>query len=199
MRCLVFMMKLILTFSAALTLSLMTGCSQFIAAASGPDLVGVNDGERTLSQRVEDISIEKTASINFYKLNPGFRDAHVSVMSFYSNVLIAGQVPSAELSRVAESSTQSMREVKSVHNELTIGEPSPYLTRVQDSVISARVSSKLTFAKGFPSSQCKVLVEDSVVYLMAKLKKADADKAEQLIRQIPEVSKLVKLIDYIPE
>ncbi len=176
-----------------------TGCSQFIAATSGPGLVGASEGERTLSQRVEDISIEKTAAINFYKLNPEFRDAHILIMSFFGNVLLAGQVPRAELARVAESSVKDMREVRSVHNELTVGDPSPYLTRAKDGVISARIGTALTFAKDFPSSQCKVLVEDGVVYLMAKLKRTDAERAERMVLDTPDVKKLVKLVDYLPE
>lgn len=176
------------------------GCARFLAAASGPEPVGVPEGERTLSQRVEDMSIERTASINLYKLNPEFAQSRVLVMSFYSNVLLAGQVSNESLKQMAGDYLKSLREVESVHNELIVAPVTlPYLTRAKDSIISARVRSALTFAKGFPSSQCKILVEDGVVYLMAKLDKDQADLAIRLIRDIPDVRKIVKLIDYLPD
>ena len=104
------------------------------------------------------------------------------------------------LKKLAADNLKSMREVGTVHNELVVSEnATPMVARAHDSVISARIRSALTFAKGFPSSQCKVLVEDGVVYLMAKLKKAEADQAIERVRQVPEVKRIVKLIDYLPD
>lgn len=175
----------------------VSGCTRMIAAASGPEPLGVREGERTLSQRVEDLSIEKSALINLYKLDPGFKQAHVLVLSFHSNVLLAGQVPDARLKQLAEKILQDMAEVRSIHNELRIGDNTPLLTRARDSIISARVGSALTFARDFPSSQCKILVEDGVVYLVAKVTHADADRAISIIREVPEVKGIVKLVDYL--
>ena len=49
----------------------LTGCAQMIAATSGSEPVGKQEGERTLSQRIEDSSIENTANINLYLWNTG--------------------------------------------------------------------------------------------------------------------------------
>jgi osmotically-inducible protein OsmY len=182
------------------TISGLQGCARLVAAASGPEPVGVADGERTLSQRVEDLSIERTAAINIYKLDPDIgTKSRVLVMSFYSNVLLAGQVSSDALRRKVEAHIKSMREVNAVHNELALSpEPLPFLTRARDNIISARVRSTLTFTQNFPSHQCKVLVEDGVVYLMAKLNRRDAETAIQKISAIPDVKRIVKLVDYLP-
>lgn len=178
--------------------STLSGCAQMIAAASGPQPVGKTDGQRTLSERIEDISIEKTAAINLYKADLEYKNAHVLFMSFYSNVLIAGQVPNAKLKQQAEDTVRSMRDVKQVHNELTIRpQTNPYLNRAKDSIISAQISTTLTFTKDFPSSQVKVLVEDGVVYVMGKLTHAQADQAIGLIKATPDIRKIVKMIDYL--
>lgn len=193
-------MKKILLPSLLLLLTLPAGCNRMLAAASGPAPVGAGEGERTLSQRMEDISIEKTAAINLYKLDPRFTQSRVVIMSFYSQVLLVGQVPDESLRRLAVSHVKSLREVSGVHDELTIAPvPIPLLARAKDSVISARIRSALTFAKGFPSSQCKVLVEDGVVYVMAKLKRPEAEQAVALIRATPDVRRVVTLVDYLPD
>lgn len=176
----------------------LSGCAQMIAAASGPEPVGQKEGQRTLSQRIEDISIEKTAAINLYKTDPEFKNTHVLFMSFYSNVLIAGQVLNEKQKQLAEDTVRGMREVRQVHNELTISaQTNPYLNRARDSIISAQISTALTFAKDFPSSQTKVLVEDGVVYLMGKLTHAQADQAIALIKTTPDIKKIVKMLDYL--
>ena len=178
--------------------TLMTGCAQMLAAASGSEPVGTGEGQRTLSQRIEDMSIERTASINLYKIDPEFKNAHVSFMSFHSNVLIAGQVLTAKQKQLAEETVTSMREVKLVHNELVVNPAvNSYLTRTKDSFISTQISTKLIFAKDFPSSQTKVLVESGVVYLMGKLTKVQTDQAIELIKSVPDITKIVKLVDYL--
>lgn len=193
------MMKKILTISLCLILAgQLSGCARFLAAASGPNPVGANEGERTLSERVEDMSIEKTAAINIYKSDQGFKDSHFLIMSFYSNVLLAGQVPNEALKQKAEETLRDMREVKEVHNYLSVQpENTALLTRAKDSVISARIGSSFTFTKEFPSNRCKLLVEDGVVYLMAKLTHAEAEQAMTLIKKNPDVKKIVKLVDYL--
>lgn len=183
-----------------LTCTQVTGCARLMAAASGPDPVGVPEGERTLSQRVEDLSIERTAAINLYKLHPDFGRSRVVVMSFYGNVLLTGQVPSAGLKQMAGDSVAGLREVGTVHNELAVSEtPLPYMVRARDSIISARVRTALTLAKGFPGSQSKITVENGVVYLMAKLTRKKAEQAVGLISPIPDVRRIVKLVDYLPD
>jgi len=193
-------MKKILLPSLILLLTLPAGCNRMLAAASGPAPVGAGEGERTLSQRVEDMSIEKTVSINLYKLDPRFSQARVVVMSFYSNVLLVGQLPDESLRALAVSHIKGIREVNGVHDEMTVAPaPIPLLTRAKDSVIAARIRSALAFAKGFPGNQTKVLVEDGVVYLMAKLKRQEAEQAVALIQGTPDVRRIVKLIDYLPD
>lgn len=184
----------------AALVSTLSGCAQMIAAASGPQPVGKTEGQRTLSERIEDISIEKTAAINLYKADPEFKNAHVLFMSFYSNVLIAGQVSNAKQKQLAEDTVRAIREVKQVHNELEISpQTNPYLNRAKDSIISAQISTTLTFTKDFPSSQVKVLVENGVVYVMGKLTHAQTEQAISLIKAVPDIRKIVKMVDYLDQ
>lgn len=193
-------MKRILALSLLLPLLAAGGCTRFVAAVSGPEPVGAREGERTLSQRVEDLAIERTAAINLHKRHPDFSHARVLIMSFHGNVLLAGQVPNESLKRMAGENAAGMREVGTVHNELVIAPTvTPMVTRARDSVTAARIRSALTFARDIPSSQCKILVEDGVVYLMAKLKRQEAERVNALIQAIPDIRRIVRRIDYLPD
>lgn len=179
-------------------LASLSGCTSLMASATGPGPVGSSSGERTLSMRIEDSSIENTASINIYKANPKFRDANVHVISFYGSVLLAGQVQTDALKAEAEKVVRQIAEVKQVHNELAIADASYYMERSSDGFISTRIRSSLTFEKGFPSSRTKIFTVGGTVYLLGKLTAAEADQAVNIIKQVSGVKKIVKLVDYLP-
>ena len=192
------MLKVVLLTSALALSTTLAGCAQLLANASGSEPVGKTTAERTLSQRIEDMSIERTASINLYKTNPEVKNSHIVFMSFHSNVLIAGQALNALQKQQAEAVLRNIGEVDKIHNELVVTpNMSSYLSRAKDNVLQMQLGSKLTFMEGFPSSQAKILVEDGTVYLMAKLTKAQTQQAVDVIKTMPDIKKLVKLIDYL--
>jgi osmotically-inducible protein OsmY len=184
--------------AVALTASL-AACTAFQAAVTGPEPIGVKPGERTLSMKIEDKSIENTIEVNIAKADPDFQQANITVLSFFGSVLLAGQVPTQALKDKAEKVAHSIDEVKQVHDMLVIGEASYYMTRAQDSYISTRISSKMTFAQDFPSARTKFTTVNGVVYLMGKLTHDEADAAVQLISSVSGVQKIVKLVDYLPD
>lgn len=192
------MLKVVVLSTALALTTTLTGCAQLLATASGTEPVGNASSERTLSQRIEDNSIERTAAINLYKTNPEVKNSHVVFMSFHSSVLIAGQVTNALQKKQAEDVLRNISEVKTIHNELVVTPNiSSYLSRAKDNVLQVQIGGKLTFLEGFPSSQAKILVEDGTVYLMAKLTKAQTNQAIDVIKASPDVQKIVKLVDYL--
>ena len=192
------MLKVVVLSTALALTTTLTGCAQLLANASGSEPVGKTSAERTLSQRIEDMSIERTASINLYKTNPEVKNSHVVFMSFHSSVLIAGQVSNALQKRQAEEVLRNIGEVNKIHNELVVTPNiSSYLSRAKDNVLQMQLGGKPTFLEDFPSSQAKILVEDGTVYLMAKLTKAQTQQAVDVIKTMPDIQKLVKLVDYL--
>lgn len=180
--------------AAALTLGL-AGCTSLIASATGPEPLGAQQGKRTLSMRIEDGAIERTAEVNIYKADPKFRDANVNVVSFYGSVLLAGQVPTAEMKAQAEKVVWEIGEVKRIHNELIVGDSSYYQERMSDGLISTQVRTRLTVQEGFPSSRAKIFTVGGTVYLMGKLTAAEADMGVALIKEVAGVKRIVKLVD----
>lgn len=189
------MSKTLLAASLVLALS---GCASVIADATGPEPIGSEQGKRTLSMRIEDSAIERTAEVNIYKANAKFREANVNVVSFYGSVLLAGQVPTEEMKAQAEKITWQIAEVKRIHNELTVGPSSYYLERSSDGLISTQIRTRLTMLEGFPSSRTKIFTVGGTVYLMGKLTQAEADTAVGIVKEITGVKRIVKLVDYLP-
>ncbi len=62
-------MKVITILALTLAMGLGSGCASFIASNTS-DTVGTLSGERSIGQVVIDKSIERTAKINMYKLDP---------------------------------------------------------------------------------------------------------------------------------
>lgn len=182
-----------------LLLLALPGCTSLLASATGPDPVGKPAGTRTLSMKIEDSSIERTAGINIYKADPRVRDANINVISFYGNVLLAGQVQDEALKTRAEEIVRQIAEVKQVHNELTIGAASYYLERSSDGSISKRIQGALLLEKNFPSSRTRVFTVSGTVYLLGKLTQAESDLAVAIISKIGGVKKIVKMLDYLPD
>jgi osmotically-inducible protein OsmY len=176
----------------------LAGCTSLIATATGPEPIGTDQGKRTLSMRIEDSAIERTAAVNIYKADPAFRNANVNIVSFYGSVLIAGQVPTAELKAKAEKVVWEIAEVKRIHNELTVGEASYYQERMSDGLISTQVRTNLLTLEGFPSSRAKIFTVGGTVYLLGKLTQAEADTAVDIIKQVAGVKRIVKLVDTLP-
>ncbi len=186
---------------SALPLLLVTslsGCNSMLASMSGPEPVGKPAGTRTLSMRLEDSGIERTAGINILKADPQFRDANVNVISFYGSVLLAGQVQNDALRQRAEQIVRDIAEVRQVHNELTIGEASYYLERMSDGSITKQVQKHFLLEKGFPSSRTRVFTVGGTVYLMGKLTTEEADLAVAIISKVSGIKKIVKMLDYLP-
>lgn len=184
----------------ALTLALsLSGCASLLATSSGEQPIGVRPGERTLSQRIEDISIENAAAANMLKGDPAFRDANVDVVSFHSTVLLIGQVSSEPLKHKAEQTVRNIAEVKQVYNELQVGPSTYYLSRANDSVISTRIRSNLLFKEGFPSNRVRVTTVNGAVYLLGKLTTAEAEQAVEIVSATPGVQRIVKILDYLPD
>ncbi len=181
------------------TTLLISGCSSFIAANSGSEPVGVESSDRSWGQVILDNSISKTASINLYKLDPRFKLSRVNIYCFHGVVLLTGQVPDANLKRLAEDNVKSMDDVKAVQNYLTVGDEIGYSQIVQDGITTANVRKNFMLLKGFKDSRVKVVTENNVVYLMGKLPKSDVDWLLDTLQRTPNVSRIVTLIDILPE
>ena len=134
-----------------------------------------------------------------YKLDERFKYARVNISSFYSAVLLTGQVKDQYLKQLAEDNIKAMSDAKTVHNYISIGEKIPYNTIIQDSIVTANIRRMLVSSPDVSDTKVKVHTEDGVVYIMGKLTPAENQVVLNIVQNTPNIVKVVSLIDLLTE
>lgn len=187
-------MKAITILALIVAMGLGSGCASFIASNTS-DTVGTLSGERSIGQVVIDKSIERTAKINMFKLDPRFKQSRVNINSFHSSVLLTGQVPDAHLKQLAEDNLKAMSDVKTIHNFITVGDQASYSTIMQDLAVTANTKGLIVRAPVISDSKVLVHTEDAVLYVMGRLNQAESADLQQVLQNVGNVTKIVTLID----
>ncbi|MEO1956978.1 MAG: BON domain-containing protein [Methylophilaceae bacterium] len=171
----------------------LTAC--FTAAVGGATVGGVAVlDRRTAGIYVEDENIEIKA---IQRIRKALGDeAHVNVTSYNLNVLLTGEAPNAEAKAEAESITKSVKSVKSITNEITIGFKSTISDRAKDTYLTSKIKVKFVAEKNFSANTIKVVTEAKVAYLMGIVSDREAELATEITRTTGGVGKVVKLFEY---
>ena len=169
-----------------------------LAAASGcMSVTGKDPTLRTPAEIVDDLAIVRQANQRIRSADEGLASGHINVASYHGIVLLTGEVQDEALRSRAETALDGLRDVRAVHNELTVGSPTGLVARANDGWLTAKVLSKFTQAKEVDATRIKVVTEDGVVYLMGVLPPQQADAAAEAARTVYGVRKVVKVFDYL--
>ncbi|MEH6551396.1 MAG: BON domain-containing protein [Pseudomonadales bacterium] len=177
-------------------LFIISGCSSVIDATTS-EPIEENKTSRSMGEQIDDEVIETKALVNIAKADPGLEDAHIIVVSVHGMVLLAGQVPDEGLRQVAEAEIKKLRDVRSIHNQLTVGEPSSGSVRASDTWITTKLKSKMAFNGEVSTFKTKVVTENGVVYLMGLSNQEHAANAAVVARETRGVQKVVKIFEYV--
>lgn len=172
----------------------LTGCAGILFGGAATGAAVAND-TRTAGTVIEDQAIELKATELIWKDPELNKQSHISTTSYNQIVLLTGQTPTAELRQRAESKIASVAKVRHIHNELTIAAPSSLTTRSSDTVLTAKVKTKMFTLDNIDGTKVKVVTENGVVYLMGLLSGTDADRAAQAASTVNGVQKVVKLFE----
>ena len=181
--------------SAVLVVSL-SGCA---AAVVGGAAVGgmMALDRRTVGTQVEDEGIELRAGNRAHGI---YGDkVHVNVTSYNRQVLLTGEVPSAEVRDAVEKTVAAEQNVRSVVNDLAVMPNSTIGQRSNDTFITGKVRASLVDAKDLSANSFKVVTERNVVYLMGRVSQREAGRATAIARGITGVSKVVRVFEYLTE
>jgi len=184
-----------LSLLAAAFIGLTGGCAGVIVGGAATSAVVAND-ERTTGTFIEDQSIELKA-MDAIRSNPELREqTHLSVTSYNQIALVTGQAPSEKLRKTAIDLVAQQEKVRRVFDEIEIAAPSSMVSRSSDSLLTAKVKTKLFTLENFDATKVKVVSESGVVYLMGILDKKEADAAAVAASEVSGVQKVVKLFEY---
>jgi osmotically-inducible protein OsmY len=159
-----------------------------------PSNYGVAVTERTISQRLLDRSIAHTASVNIKALDPALaNDSRISIDSFYSEVLLSGEVPTEALKTQIAAIVRSMPDVRQVYDEMTVGPNRGYSSTVQDGYITSKVMAKVLANKDVKTSQVKIVTNNGVVFIMGRMTPTQQSHVIDIANQTVGITELVLL------
>lgn len=184
------------TLAAAAALGTLAGCAPLLVGGAmvGGAMMFVD--RRTSGAQVEDQAIELKAASRVRELA---LPANVNVTSYNRLVLITGEVP-READKVAvEQVVGKVEAVRSVVNDLVIGESSSVGSRASDSVISGKVKASFVDAKDLQAQAAKVVTERGVVYLMGRVTEREATRFADVARSVDGVKKVVRVFEILTE
>ena len=183
--------------AAALLTGALTACVPLVlgGAAAGGTLV-VTD-RRTSGAQLEDEGIELRAGSRI-RSNIGDR-ARINITSYNRQVLLSGEVPTAQDKQLAEQIVSRVENVVSVVNELAVGPNAGLSQRSSDTLVTGRVKSMLIDAPDLFANSFKVVTEHGVVYLMGRVTQREADRGTNVVRSTSGVQKVVRILDVISE
>ena len=165
-----------------------------------PSGYGVPVTERTLSQRLLDRSIEHTASVNIKALDPNLSAiSRISVDSFYSQVLLTGEVPDEQIKSQVVALVRSMPDVRQVYDELKVTANRGYSASLQDSYITSKVLAKILANQGVKSSQVKAVTNNGVVYIMGRMTPTQQSHLVDIANQTVGITELVLLTTLVDD
>lgn len=195
----VVMKRLALSLAAAALLSgALTACVPLVvggAAVAGGSLFATD--RRTSGTQLEDEGIELRA-LSRIRGNVGDR-VHVNLTSYNRQVLLTGEVPSAQDKQLVEQIVSRVENVNSVVNELAVMGNSGLRERSSDVLVTGNVKARLLDARDLQSNAFKVVTERGTTYLMGRVTQREADRATAVVRGTTGVQKVVRIFEIISE
>jgi len=126
-------------------------------------------------------------------------DAHINISSFNQKVLLTGEVKNADIKSQAGAYVKSMKNARSVFNELAIGPNSTITARANDSYLESKIKAQMIFTDKLPSNSMAIIAEGSSVYLMGMLTQNEAAIAKKITSNTEGVKDVYAYFDIISD
>ncbi|MBI3533629.1 MAG: BON domain-containing protein [Burkholderiales bacterium] len=181
--------------AAGLAATLSACAPVIVGGAVAGSLVAVD--RRTSGAQLEDEGIELRAASRIQE-NLGDR-VHINITSYNRQVLLTGEVPSAQDKQLAEQVVSRVENVRTIVNELGVMGNTSFTQRSSDSLTTGKVKAGLVDARDLYASAYKVVTERGVTYLMGRVTQREADRGTDVARSTSGVQKVVRIFEIISE
>ena len=182
--------------AAATLAAALSACAPLIVGGAVVGGVMAVD-RRTAGTQIEDEGIELRAA-NRIREALGDR-AHVNVTSYNRQVLLTGEVATAQDRQAVEQMVSQVENVRSVVNDLAVMPPSTLGQRSTDTFITGKVRASLVDAQDISANSFKVVTERNTVYLMGRVSQREANRATDIARGVTDVRKVVRVFEIVSE
>jgi osmotically-inducible protein OsmY len=183
-----------------LTAATLSACVPLVPLMVGGGMMGgalVATDRRTSGAQLEDEGIE-LRSASRVRENLGER-VHVNVTSYNRQVLLTGEVPSAQDRQLVEQVIARVDNVRSIVNELAVLGNSTLSQRSSDTLVTGRVKAGMVDARDLYANAFKVVTERGTTYLLGRVTQREAERGTDIARSTSGVQKVVRLLEIISE
>ena len=190
--------------AATLTLAVVTviagaglsACAPLLFSGAAVGVLMATD-RRTSGAQIEDEGIElRSAS----RIRDSLTDrVHVNIASYNRQVLLTGEVPTADDRQLVEQTVSRVDNVRAVVNELAVMGNTSLAQRSSDALVTAKVKASMVDAKDLFANAFKVVTERGTTYLMGRVSQREADRATEIARGTSGVQKVVRVLEIVSE
>lgn len=187
---------------SAISMALVVSLSWLLQGCLGPAVVSAGIGATMMAEDPRTAGTIVDDRIIVSKLSSRIKDkypeqAKIHVTSYNNVVLLTGQVTAEAIKddlQLMVLETQSVRDFK---DETAVGEFSTFREFAKDGAIKTQVVSLLTRSKDVRIVRVSTTVEAGTVYLMGLVTRDEGETAAQIAASIKNVSKVVKIFEYV--
>ena len=171
-------------------------------SACAPLLIGgamttamVAADRRTSGAQLEDQGIELRAA---NRLRDAMGDrGNASVTSYNRQVLLTGEVGTAQDKALVEQTVAGVENVRSIVNELGVMGATSLTQRSADTLVTGRIKATMIDARNLPANAFKVVTTRGTVYLMGRVTQIEADRATAIARNTQGVQRVVRVLEIV--
>lgn len=175
----------------------LSACAPLVVGGAAVGALVAVD-RRTSGAQLDDQGIELRSN-NRLKDELGDARARVAVTSYNRRVLLTGEAASEAVKTQITQIVSGVSNVREVINELGVTSSPTLKERATDTLVTGRLKASLVDAKDLAASAFKVVTERGTVYLMGRVTQREADRATDLARNTPGVSRVVRVFEIITE
>ena len=186
-----------LAMSTALLVGGLSACAPMLVGGAFFGTINVATDRRTAETQFLDEAIELRVLNRL--ITSTNNKGRVSAVSYGRQVLLLGEVPSAEDKVVAERVAASVDNVQRVISELKVMPNASASQRSQDALITKRIQTTLIGTKDLVSSAFKITTNQSTVYVLGVATQRETDRVIAITRTTPGVKQVVNMVNLISE
>jgi osmotically-inducible protein OsmY len=175
----------------------LAGCAPLIVGGAAVMGGMLATDRRTSGTVVEDEGIEIKAQSRIR--DSLFERAHVNVTSYNRQVLLTGEVPSAQDKQLVEKIVAGVDNVRNIVNELEVLGNSTLTQRSSDSLVTGRAKAALLDSQDLFANAFKITTERGTTYMMGRVTQREAKRATDIISGTSGVQRVVRVLEIISE
>ena len=161
---------------------LLTGCTTVVNSVTSKP-IQPDPSDPSVGTDFNDMKMDTYIGVNLKKAHPDLKRSHINV--------------NIEMKALAGDTARAFHGVRQVHNELQVRGKTSIVSRTNDALITGKIKASLVFEKQIKATDISVTTEDSVVYLMGTVPRANGEIVSNIASASGGVRKVVKVFEYI--